>query len=108
MAIYYDISFGLYKSKIYYISGVRSLCIKVRCLSLRKPRRDKKPDEEITVETNQQKDNIAINIGKNKDGTIYVQIWDNLKTQYKFTRMEKICLRNICSVLCNYTSPFDF
>ena len=41
-----------------------------------------KSDEEIIVETNQQKDNITINIGKNEDGTIYVQIWDALKTQY--------------------------
>ena len=40
------------------------------------------PQEEIIVQTNEQTDNIAINIGKNEDGTIYVQIWDRLKTQY--------------------------
>jgi hypothetical protein len=39
-------------------------------------------EEEIEVETNEQEDNISINIGKNEDGTIYVQIWDALKTQY--------------------------
>jgi uncharacterized protein YuzE len=38
--------------------------------------------DEVTVETNQQEDNIAIDIGKNDDGTIYVQIWDSAKTQY--------------------------
>lgn len=36
----------------------------------------------IEVETNEAEDNIAINIGKNEDGTIYVQIWDALNTQY--------------------------
>ncbi len=39
-------------------------------------------NEKIEVETNEQEDNIAINIGKNEDGTIYVQIWDALNTQY--------------------------
>ncbi|PSK90596.1 hypothetical protein B0I18_1076 [Taibaiella chishuiensis] len=38
--------------------------------------------EKIEVETNDQEDNISINIGKNEDGTIYVQIWDALKTEY--------------------------
>lgn len=41
-----------------------------------------KANDEIEVETNEQEDNICINIGKNEDGTIYVQIWDVLKTQY--------------------------
>jgi hypothetical protein len=39
-------------------------------------------NDKIEVETNEQDDNIAINIGKNEDGTIYVQIWDALKTHY--------------------------
>ena len=39
-------------------------------------------NDEIEVETNEQEDNISINIGKNEDGTIYVQIWDSLNTQY--------------------------
>lgn len=47
------------------------------------------PEEEIIVETNEQQDNIAINIGKNEDGTIYVQIWDALKTQYIIYRNGK-------------------
>ncbi|MEK7724316.1 MAG: hypothetical protein AAB336_08225 [Acidobacteriota bacterium] len=36
----------------------------------------------IDVETNEQEDNILINIGKKEDGTIYVQIWDAQNTQY--------------------------
>jgi len=36
----------------------------------------------IEVETNEQEDNILINIGKKDDGTIYVQIWDALNTNY--------------------------
>jgi hypothetical protein len=39
-------------------------------------------NDKIEVETNEQDDNIAINIGKNEDGAIYVQIWDALKTHY--------------------------
>jgi hypothetical protein len=39
-------------------------------------------NDEIEVETNEQEDNISINIGKNEDGTIYVQLWDALRTQY--------------------------
>jgi hypothetical protein len=39
-------------------------------------------NDQIEVETNEQEDNIAINIGKNEDGTIYVQIWDALNTRY--------------------------
>ncbi len=38
--------------------------------------------EKIEVETNDQEDNISINIGKNEDGTIYVQIMDSAKTEY--------------------------
>lgn len=41
-----------------------------------------KNNEEIEVVTNEQEDNISINIGKNDDGTIYVQIWDALNTRY--------------------------
>lgn len=36
----------------------------------------------IEVETNEEEDNISIHIGKNEDGTIYVQIWDALNTRY--------------------------
>lgn len=39
-------------------------------------------NDEIEVETNEAEDNISINIGKNEDGTIYVQIWDSLNTRY--------------------------
>lgn len=39
-------------------------------------------NDEIEVETNEQEDNVSINIGKNEDGTVYVQIWDSLNTQY--------------------------
>ncbi len=38
--------------------------------------------EEIEVETNEQEDNISIDVGENEDGTIYVQIWDALGTRY--------------------------
>lgn len=38
--------------------------------------------EEIEIETNGVEDNISIDIGKNDDGTIYVQIWDSLNTRY--------------------------
>ncbi|GGH31396.1 hypothetical protein FAZ19_22415 [Sphingobacterium alkalisoli] len=38
--------------------------------------------DEIEIETNEVEDNISINIGKNEDGTIYVQIWDSLNTRY--------------------------
>ena len=40
------------------------------------------PNDKVEIETNEQEDNIFINIGKDEDGTIYVQIWDALKTQY--------------------------
>ncbi len=39
-------------------------------------------NDEIVIETNEQEDNISINIGKNEDGTVYVQIWDSLNTRY--------------------------
>ncbi len=39
-------------------------------------------NDKIEIETNEQEDNICINIGTNEDGTIYVQIWDALNTQY--------------------------
>jgi uncharacterized protein YuzE len=38
--------------------------------------------ETIEVETNEEEDNILINIGKNKDGTIFIQIWDARNTRY--------------------------
>ncbi|PSK88171.1 hypothetical protein B0I18_11565 [Taibaiella chishuiensis] len=40
------------------------------------------PDETIDVETDAEEDNILIDIGKNEDGSIYVQIWDSAKTEY--------------------------
>lgn len=46
-------------------------------------------NDEIEIETNEQKDNISINIGKNEDGTLYVQIWDALNTQYIIYHGEK-------------------
>lgn len=39
-------------------------------------------NDTIEVETDEQEDNVLICIGKNEDGTIYVQIWDALNTQY--------------------------
>lgn len=39
-------------------------------------------NDEIEVETNEQEENIYLNVGKNDDGTIYIQIWDALNTQY--------------------------
>lgn len=36
----------------------------------------------VEVETNDEEDNILINVGKNDNGTIYIQIWDALKTRY--------------------------
>lgn len=39
-------------------------------------------NDEIEIETNEQEDNIAINIGKNDDGTIYIQVWNSLNTCY--------------------------
>lgn len=40
-------------------------------------------NDEIEVVTNEQEENIYLNVGKNDDGTIYIQIWDALNTQYK-------------------------
>lgn len=48
-----------------------------------------KNNEEIEVVTNEQEDNISINIGKNDDGTIYVQIWDALNTRYMILKEGK-------------------
>lgn len=39
-------------------------------------------NDEIEVETNEQEDNISIDVGENDDGTVYVQIWDSLNTRY--------------------------
>jgi hypothetical protein len=36
----------------------------------------------IDVETNDEEDNILINVGKNNDGTIFIQIWDARNTRY--------------------------
>ena len=38
--------------------------------------------EIIEVETNEEEDNISIDVGKNDDGTIYIQIWDARNTSY--------------------------
>ena len=38
--------------------------------------------EIIEVETNEEEDNIAIDVGKNDDGSIYIQIWDARNTSY--------------------------
>lgn len=38
--------------------------------------------EIIEVETNDEEDNISIDVGKNDDGTIYIQIWDARNTSY--------------------------
>ncbi|WP_374949770.1 hypothetical protein [Mucilaginibacter sp.] len=38
--------------------------------------------EVIEVETNEEEDNILIDVGKKKDGTIYIQIWDARNTNY--------------------------
>lgn len=65
--------------------------IKIRNCSNRKMSITKEPEavegyvdkrEEIEVETNEQEDNISIDVGENEDGTIYVQIWDALGTRY--------------------------
>ncbi len=47
------------------------------------------PNNEIKVETNEEEENIYLNVGKNDDGTIYVQIWDALKTRYKIYHQGK-------------------
>lgn len=36
----------------------------------------------VDVETNDEEDNILINVGKNDDGTIFIQIWDARNTNY--------------------------
>ena len=38
--------------------------------------------ELIEVETSEEEDNILINLGKNDDGSIYIQIWDARNTSY--------------------------
>ena len=39
-------------------------------------------NEIIEIETNDQEDNISINVGKNDDGSLYVQVWDAINTSY--------------------------
>jgi len=39
-------------------------------------------NDSIQLETNEEENNILMNIGKNEDGTIYVQVWDALNTRY--------------------------
>ena len=43
----------------------------------------------VEVETNEEEDNILINVGKNEDGTIYIQIWDALNTCYTISHKGK-------------------
>jgi hypothetical protein len=43
----------------------------------------------IDVETNDEEDNILINVGKNDDGTIFIQIWDTRNTSYKINHKGK-------------------
>jgi hypothetical protein len=38
--------------------------------------------EIIEVETNEEEDNISIDVGKKDDGSIYIQIWDARNTSY--------------------------
>jgi hypothetical protein len=38
--------------------------------------------EIIEVETNEEENNISIDVGKNDDGSIYIQIWDARNTSY--------------------------
>ncbi|WP_293308486.1 hypothetical protein [Pedobacter sp. UBA5917] len=38
--------------------------------------------DKVELETNDEEDNISINVGKNDDGTIYIQIWDARNTSY--------------------------
>ena len=38
--------------------------------------------EIIEVETNEEEDNILIDVGKTEDGKIYIQIWDARNTSY--------------------------
>jgi hypothetical protein len=38
--------------------------------------------EIIEVETNEEEDNISIDVGKRDDGSIYIQIWDARNTSY--------------------------
>lgn len=38
--------------------------------------------EIIEVETNEEEENISIDVGKNDDGSIYIQIWDARNTSY--------------------------
>lgn len=46
-------------------------------------------DDRVEVETNDEEDNIVINVGKNDDGTIYIQIWDTLNTSYTINHKGK-------------------
>ncbi|MFC0518497.1 hypothetical protein ACFFGT_30055 [Mucilaginibacter angelicae] len=43
----------------------------------------------VDVETNDEEDNILINVGKNNDGTIFIQIWDALNTRYTINHKGK-------------------
>jgi|GEM_PF-1745672 len=43
----------------------------------------------VDVETNDEEDNILINVGKNDDGTIFVQIWDARNTSYTINHKGK-------------------
>ena len=43
----------------------------------------------VDVETNEEEDNILINVGKNNDGTISIQIWDARNTRYTINHKGK-------------------
>lgn len=51
-------------------------------------------NDTIDIETNEQEDNILINVGKNADGSIYVQIWDALNTSYVIYQGERNLFEN--------------
>jgi hypothetical protein len=60
-------------------------CSIEKMIIIKEPEAISKPfniNDEIEVETNSEEDNISLDIGKNEDGTIYVQIWDALNTRY--------------------------
>lgn len=45
--------------------------------------------DKVDIETNDEEDNILINVGKNNDGTIFIQIWDALNTSYTINHKGK-------------------
>lgn len=39
-------------------------------------------NDTVEIVTNEEEENIIIYVGEEEDGTIYIQIWDALKTNY--------------------------